>query len=269
MSSNLVTLPLEDLKATIFVRRSLNEEWINQLMEFYRSTEHNLPPIEVVRDTLEIRDGRHRREALLRLGRKTTLCKLVAPSEKPEFLIQALSANVGGSLPPTRGDVVFVMKQLMLEDLGEKRIRELFAPFYPPSVVRAFLDDAYTEVGRQKMRSALDAIAAGDTTMTDAARKYDVDLDKLQAEISGRKKNSRKHDVTAVKVDITNRARGNSTRNVTAYRHLLRRYEDGEVTYAKVLEVLLHSKRVHIDGAKRIDQWLERLEALKESLTPK
>ena len=258
-------LALEDLKSTVFVRRVLNEDRVLQLMELYRSNDCDIPPIEVVRDTLEIQDGRHRREALLRLGRKNILCKLVKPVEKPEFLMRAFAANVGGPFAPTRGDIIFVMKQLFGDGLREARIREMFAPHFPPSVTRAYLTDARSELYQQSLRNAVSAVTSENMTVAQAAEKFGLDLEKLQDEIGGRKRKGRKINATAIKANISNLARSTSTRNVSSFRDLLRRYEDSEVSHAIVLEVLLHAKRLHIDGAKRIDSWLERLEALKKS----
>src|SRR3989344_7285276 len=83
-----VLLPVSDLKMKFDVRKSLNEDRVLLFMEMYESG-NSVPPIEVIRGTMDIHDGRHRKAALDHLGRKHAECILVAPMEYLDQMMDA------------------------------------------------------------------------------------------------------------------------------------------------------------------------------------
>ncbi len=260
--TEVVLLPLSDLKVTYLVRKSLDEDRVEQFMDLYDSGAQ-VPPIEVVRGTMEVHEGRHRKAAHERLGRRNIECVLIEPKDRTEMLLDAFGKNFGGSLPPSRLDVVFVMKQLLEEGNTHKRVQELFERYYKPSHARKLLKDAVSNINKVKLSKAKQAVAAGNTTAKDAARQFGVNPEILQQEIDGTKRKKKGTDISDIKVEISNRHRGNTQKTITIFRDLLDRYEDSEITEEKVLDILLHVQRLNQHAAKRVDAWVERLQARK------
>ncbi len=266
---DVVLLPVADLKMKFDVRKALNEDRVLLFMEMYESGNH-VPPIEVVRGTMDIHDGRHRKAALDHLNRRHAECVLVEPMEFVDQLMDAFGKNMSDSpFPPTRADVIFVMKQLLDANVPNAHIQKRFEAFYRPSHVRKLLKDAHSNVVRAKMAKAKNAVAHGGLTVKAAAVEHGVEPERLQEEITGVKKRRKATSVSDIKTEITNRHRGNSQKTIAVFRDLLDKFEDGEMSEKSVLEVLLHVQRLSTDGAKRVNSWIERFESLKGSMKAK
>lgn len=265
----IVLLPVADLKMTYDVRRALNEDRVLLFMEIYEAG-GEVSPIEVVRGTMTIHDGRHRKAALERLNRKHAQCVLVETRGFAEDLMDAYGKNVSDSpFPPTRADTVFVMRQLLERGVTNAEVQKRFMVYYQPSHVRKLLKDAHSNILKAKMQKAVSAIAHGGATAEAAAEEHGVKLDALRDEIAGVKKRRRATSVSDLKREITSRHSGFSQSTVRVFQKLLEQFEDGETLEKSVLEVMLHVRRLNADAAKRIDSWLERFEALKGSMKAK
>jgi hypothetical protein len=266
---DVILLPVADLKMKFDVRKSLNEDRVLLFMELYES-ENSVPPIEVVHGTMEIHDGRHRKAALDYLGRKHAECVLVEPMEFVDQLMDAFAKNVSDSpFPPTRSDITFVMKQLLEAGTSNAQVQKRFEAFYKPSHVRKLLKDAHANLINAKMARAKQAVAHGGMTVKEAAVEHGVEPERLQDEITGLKKRRKATSTGDIKVEISNRHRGNSAHNIAVFRDLLDKFEDGEISEKSVLEVLLHVQRLNTDAAKRVSSWIERFESLKGSMKAK
>lgn len=262
-SKNCVILPVADLKKTFFVRKETNQDRVLFFMELYESGAE-VPPIKVIRGSVEIYDGRHRVEALEHLERKHTECELIEPGELSEMLMGAFGENFGGSLPPTRADTVFVMKQLIEAKVPNAKIKSMFAPnFFRPSHADKLLKEAHSKVSEAKMKRAVSAVAHGEVTVQKAAEEHGVEVDDLKSKISGTKRKGRATDIGEIKAEISNRNKGNSNRTVAIFRDLLDKYQDGEISDKKVTEVLDHVEKLYRSSSLRIKSWRERLEAMK------
>ena len=182
---DIVLLPVSDLKMTYDVRRSLNEDRVLFFMETYESG-GEVPPIEVVRGTMDIHDGRHRKAALEHLNRKHAECVLVEPMEGfADRLMDAFGKNVSDSpFPPTRADITFVMRQLLEQGVASAEVQKRFAKFYQPSHVRKLLKDAYANLLKARMQKAVTAVAHAGTTVEAAAKEHGVKPYLLRDEIT-------------------------------------------------------------------------------------
>jgi hypothetical protein len=266
---DIVLLPIADLKMKFDVRKELNEDRVLLFMEMYESG-NSVPPIEVVRGTTDIHDGRHRKAALDHLGRKHAECVFVESMGFVDQLMDAFAKNMSDSpFPPTRADTVFVMKQLLEAGTPSFHIQVRFQDFYKPSHVRKLLKDAHSNVMKTKMAKAKQAVAHGGLTIKAASQEHGVELERLQEEITGVRRVRKETSVTDIKTEISNRYRGNTTRTVGEFRRLFERFEDGEMSEKSVLEVLLHVQRLNTDAAKRVNSWIERFETLKASTNAK
>jgi len=261
--TNTVLLPIADLKKTFFVRRETNQDRVLFFMELYESGS-TVPPIKVVRGSMEIYDGRHRVEALDHLERKHAECELVEQGELAEMLVGSFGENFGGAMPPTRADTVFVMKQLIEANVPNARIKSYFAPnFFRPSHADKLLKEAHSKVSEAKMKRAVNAVAHGEVTVYKAAEDHGVRVEDLKAKVSGTKRKGRGTDIGEIKAEISNRNKGNSNRTVAIFRDLLDKFQDGEISDKKVAEVLDHVERLNRQASLRIRPWRERLEAMK------
>ena len=219
---------------------------------------------------MNIHDGRHRKAALDHLGRKNADCILIEPMKFVDQIIDAFAKNVSGSpFPPTRADIVFVMKQLLEAGTANAHIQRLFESFYQPSHVRKLLKDAHSNLAKAKMAKAKQAVAHGGLTVKDAAEEHGVEPERLKEEITGVKKRRKSLGISDIKNEISNRHKGNSAKNISIFRDLFAKFEDGEISETHVMEVLLHVQRINTDAGKRVNSWVERFETIKGSMKAK
>lgn len=268
--SDIVRLPVADLKMKYDVRRALNEDRVLFFMELYDSGAE-VAPIEVIRGTMDIHDGRHRKAALDHLDIKSVECKLVKAMDHGDQLMDAFSKNMSDSpMPPTRADVVFVMRQLLEAGESHSTVQRRFERFYQPSHAKKLLKDAHSCVQKAKMARAKNAVAHQGMKVDDAAKEYGVKVETLREEITGTKQRRRKAgSVSDIKNEITSRHRSNSQKTVALFRDILEKFEDGEKTEKEVYEVLLHVQKINSDAAKRVNSWIERFETLRGKVKAK
>ena len=267
--TDIILLPVADLRMRYDVRRELNEDRVLLFMELYES-EAKVPPIAVVRGTTDIHDGRHRKAALEHLNRLHAECVLVDSMGLADLLMDAFAKNMSDApFPPTREDAIYVIRQLLDVGVSGTQVLKRFGAHFRPSQARKLLETAQTNILKAKITRAKNAVAHNNMSVGEAAEAHGVELERLQAEITGLKKRRRANDIAEVKTGITNRFRSNSAKNIAVFRGLLEKFEDGELVETQVLEVLLHVQRLNQDGSKRIDSWLERFAALKGSMKAK
>jgi hypothetical protein len=260
---DVVLLPVADLKMTFDVRKVLNEDRVLYFMELYEACT-KLPPIEVIRGTMHVHDGRHRKAALDHLNRKAAECVLVEPMEYVDQMMDAFTKNVSNCpFPPTRADIIFVMRQLLEAGTPNSQVQQRFQALYRVTHVRELLKEAHSAISAAKMARAKNAVAHGELTVKAAAEEHGVALETLQTEISGVKKRRRANNVGDIKREISNRNRANTQKTVLVIKGLLERFEDGEMTEECVLEVLLHIRHLYDGASKRLDEWFQRLETTK------
>lgn len=260
---DVVLLPVAELKMTFDVRRALNEDRVLYFMELLEAGV-NVPPIEVIRGTMHVHDGRHRKAALDHLNRKNAECVLVEPMEYVDQMMDAFTKNVSNCpFPPTRADIIFVMRQLLEAGTPNSHVQQRFQLLYRPSHVRDLLKEAHSVIASAKMARAKNAVAHGELSVKAAAEEHGVALETLQSEITGLKKKRRATSVSDIKRDISNRHRANTQKTVKILRDLIDKFDDGEMTEKSVLEVLLHVRHLYDGAAKRLDEWFERLETTK------
>lgn len=261
MSKKVVRKNIEDLKCSHFVRGALDPDRINHFVLMYQGN-HEVDLIQVEERTNEILDGRHRKAALELLGRKTVDCEIVAEYEsRVEFLMDAYAQNLGGALPPTYNDTIFVIKQFIEAGLKTKEIGAMLAPYYPASAIRKYVNDAYSAVSTARMKRARTAVASGSMTTDAAATHFKVELPALRKEVAGEKKKREEGPVSRLKLKVSNRSRAYIQSMNLNLRILLQHFEDGEVSEAHVKEVLRHYQKLYLQAGKALNGWEERFNA--------
>lgn len=259
------TLPVADLQETFFVRTKLDHGRVEYFQKLYEAGAE-VPPIKVVRGTNDIIDGRHRKHALLALHITETECILREPAPLEDLLVEALSDNSGGALPPTASDIKHVIKQLL--ELGVTRGRiankvEALTSF-PRKFILRFIDDVQSDIAHARLRKAVRLVLEDDATLASAAKECEVDLATLRKELNRGKDSETKsdYDQRQTIAAITSRFKSLSLVNGNVVSKLIERYEAGEVSEAQVVEVL-----EKISGnIKRMqhshDDWRTRFEKL-------
>lgn len=257
MAPRTAIVPLIDLKETFFVRRVLNEDQVLQLAMLYEAGEE-LPPLTVTRD-LQIVDGRHRKAALELSGRKEAKVHFTDEDDKGKLLLAALKANLGGSLPPSRADIMLTLEGMLSAGLSMIQIQRSL-PF-PASVSRRYLSDVQSKLSKRRMAKALESVATG-ATLAQAATEQGVELKDLQELVTGRRRKKKllgPEGLNSLKASVTKRYRSQSQVNAKMMEQLLRSLEDGELTAPALFEILDHMQKAAARQVSAADDWRRRV----------
>lgn len=262
----IVRKTIADIKTSYFVRTRLNEDRVLFFAAMYESGEE-VEPIEVEAETDELVDGRHRKAALELIERKLIDVKVVQKYENPvDLLMDAFASNLGGSLPPTSKDAIFLMRQFLESGLKHKEIAALFAPYYPTPLIKRYLADAYSAYKKARMQKALHAVAEQQLPVDAAAERFKVDLDELKTEISGTKRKKRRGGVPEIKSQLSKSGSGYSNKVQGLMRIILDRFDDGECTEQHVEEVFKQMEKFISSSEKNLKNWRERFAARKQAM---
>jgi hypothetical protein len=184
---NKIIVDPRDVEFLFDVREALDEDRVLHFVARLEAGE-TLEPLILDQDGKGI-DGRHRVEAMIRKGvtvANATQLKFVDITEK---LRHALRSNLGGPLPPKKGDLQYVIKQLIANNKAKKFIVELLsgAGMYSRQYVSNVYDDVFANIQKAVLQKAVKAISDDNITVTEAAERFDVNVDALKAHISRRK----------------------------------------------------------------------------------
>lgn len=253
------TLAISEIVLRFYVRRHLNEDHMLQLAMLYDEGV-SLPPLQITTDN-ELIDGRHRLEALKYLNRTEVECEVVECDDFNEIVAMAMKANMGGSLPPTRDDIEFTIRQLLERGLSVNRIIDLIP--LPKGMARTYITSVKAAIARAKMNQAVNDVAEGKLNPSQAAEKYEVDLESLKTELRGKRK-SRVKTLKAMKASVSRDFRSLSSRNAARYKALLQQYADAEIGEKNTEAVLNHIEHCIGEVQQRLGEWRARYDALKK-----
>lgn len=269
MKKKTATMNLSDIKETFYVRVALDEDHVLRFAELY---EHKaeVPPIQVTEKTKQLIDGRHRKAAMLFCNVTEAEVELIPEAEFPELIIQALKANVGGSLPPSKADIHLTVKTLLEQKASQKWIISQISDMvgFPKSLVRRYLDNVHSELSKAKKARALNAITEGGMTIPDAAKEFGVDPETLKNAIRGKRKKASELGANAIKGGITTKFKSLWSSNGRLLRKLSQGYEDGEVTKECLQDVLTHIEHQVKNLTDNNVAWQRRVEAVLTGTGP-
>ena len=255
--ARLVTVTLSELKTNLFVRERLDDDRVTMLLDLFTAGKE-IDPIVVNRDR-EIIDGRHRRMMYEIADRHQFLALEVDISNPEELIAVAYKANAGGALPPTREDTEHTVSQLVARNASAKRIAEVLA--LPVEVVRHYVKEVRAKVERRAIQVAINDITAGGLTVSAAAEKHGLDIEKLKAAISPKKKKERRHVVGEIQRQVTTLFRSSSRKVSHVCQSLFERLDDGDFTIEQVQEVLEHIEHLQDRSRKSLSEAMRRLKA--------
>lgn len=263
MSKKYAVVKLVDMKETFYVRQRLNDDHVRLLKRLYESGA-TLPPLVWATDGTLI-DGRHRKHALLDLGRTEALCEIVTPASRADAIAMAVAANSEGSLTQSPGDMSLTIRLFLEEKASTKDIVTLISQYtttLPAAYIRRYVRDVKVEVKRTKVRRALSAIRDDNLTVEAAARQFHVDTSTVKAAMKGVAKEDDVPKMAVLKTELRNKF-GMINRSCGKHmQSVMSSYEDGSVDDKFVREVLDDVSR-HLRKLKRShNDWRARFAAM-------
>lgn len=261
MRKKTEVLQLREIKETFVIRLALNQEHVGYLKSLIESG-IDFPPILVSEDDKELIDGRHRIAALRALDFTDTLCELRQFASQSDKIITALQCNVGGSLPPTEADVSHTMQILLTAGESRKSIIEKISEKvgFPPQLIKQHLDYVQSNLAKARLKKAVSAVVTGGETVPEAAAKFGVKLETLQANLE-----EKSEDNTAVNVNqLKSHLSVNFNKLNSIFGHNLSRVvrdlSDGVTKPEEAKEIIAHVNKLVARLNHRHEEWLKRFE---------
>ena len=257
MAKKIISVKLADLQTNHFVRTRINDEHAMNLASLIENGVQ-LPPIKITTDNMVI-DGRHRITGYELNDISEVQAEVIEVTDELDLITQAYQANAGGSLPPTKSDTEHTIRMLLDRGMAQKNIPNAIG--LPSKMVRRFISDIASKMARKKLMDAVAAVAEGGLTVAKAAEQYEVDVDQLKAEISGRRKKV-KMGVKEMSARLTTTYRSLGTKNASLMRSIMEKFEDGDVTEKQVVSIFEDLERLQKNSAKAIADWRKRFLSL-------
>ena len=263
-----ITVQLCDVHTDFYVRKSLDQERVLQLILLYEANTDVLP-ITIApwhlsaiegRHQYVLVDGRHRFTALQHLGRKETTAYVIE-GDDVDLIAAGFTANYGGSKPPTEGDIIHTIELLMGKGLRERQIMDRLP--MPRPVTRKYVQVAGKNILQRAVKAAASDVLDKGMTVTAAAEAHDVETAQVR-EFMGAKTKKRSGRLDSFKGPLTQRYRSFAMKNSSTLRRLLQGYEDGEVSEKTVLSVLAHLFNMARQHKHTIEDYANRFEAIRK-----
>lgn len=185
LTTPTVIVALADIKQSFSVRLSLDSERVALFESLYR-TGADLPPLLLTTEN-ELLDGRHRKAALENLGRSEALCTRRTVTSTADAIMIAFTANLGGALPPSQGDMQKVVRLLIAEKLSMRSIVDLMAEranAMPRRYISKMVDDVRTAIKKAAVDRAARAVLTEGKTLDAAAEEFGVESEQVRLRLS-------------------------------------------------------------------------------------
>jgi len=260
ISDRSVTRNVKDLSFDFFVRKELNADWALQLGDL---VEHGveMDPIYITRENKVI-DGRHRMEAHELAKKPEIKCKIVEADNDIELVVFALKQNLGGSLPPSKGDIEHTIQDLLNRGVPKKQLAETLS-MLPGKLVRKYLNDVESQMQRAKLQKAALAISNGGLTVPKAAIQYDVPEDQLKTLLTTRVKGKTKRGIEEIQRQLSLSYKSLGQRNSATVRRLLDAYQDGDVSHKQAMKIFTHLDHLIKVSSRKATEWHKRFEVME------
>ena len=218
-----------------------------------------LPPITVYKKDngrYSVIDGRHRLYAAERIGDKNISATVVPEGTKVERLKLGFNANFGGSLPPTKAEMVLLCVRLY--DAGLKAW-EIAAAF--PSAKR-YMNYARRDITMRQINLAIQEIRNNPKiSMADAAEKWGCTVTALQGALKGGDSEAQKYTPGKLRNAFNGFWTKFSYPSGKLFGNLTTLVSSGKVSKALALEIVDHEEdklksamRINKDRRMRIEQ---------------
>ncbi len=263
---------LDQISNKFDVRVKLDEDRVLQFMSMYEAGTE-VPPVLLVAlgdDSYAYIDGRHRGAArgYLNLPDVPAVIRSTSLSDSPvELLAVALESNYGGAMPPSRDDIIHAITRMLEAGASQTAVRDRLN-FLPPGACRAYIASARSTITKRRISKALDDIDTGEVSIDEAAKRRGVKVEQLRDVISGKKQkwNKGRSDEAefciALKCYISKELRSANSGISKKVELLVKKVDDGEVSY-KFAEEVIRAWKEHLrKTGLRVTDWQSRLSAL-------
>lgn len=236
----IIVVPIASLTIDTFVRQAVDPDYIVHLAALYEAGE-SLDPIVITKSNRVI-DGRCRIQAA-QLARLTELPAEVRDDmPKKEVLMNALTANLGGSRAPTKADIIGAIEAMMKAPASEKWIREQL-PF-PAAVTSVYLAEARNSIARQKLAEARRAMAERGLTAQQAANEFGLTVERINVAILGQKpKRARDDQFSDFIAGIKRRNKSVGQKNIWTFKSIMTSFKDGDLSKDEALQIFEEIER--------------------------
>lgn len=281
MKMRKLTVGLDKIHTNLFVRLVLNQEHALYLAELIENGQVLRPimvtPAYRVLDDgrleylpnapyYETVDGRHRREAYELNKLKEVQVEVVEFETEAELLAMAYKANVGGSLPPSPQDTEHTVMLLLERGQSKRSIAKLLG--LPTGMARRYVDTVQSKLSRAKLLRAVAAVTDGGLTVPKAAEQYQVDAEKLKAELKGPRR-KHKQGVLEIQRQMTKLFKSVGQKNASMLRKVIEKFEDGDVTEKQAEAIFSHLERLQKQSARAVTDWKSRYQAMSSGRVAK
>lgn len=265
MASKIVEVPMHEISVDFYVRQSLSEDRVAVLTELVKSG-NELPPI-ILNDKNQIIDGRHRYNAYRAAGKSTIKAEIRKDMLRGEQILEALTSNMGGSLPPTQADMRLAIQNMLAAGLRQGAIVAGIS-LLPASTVKRYIKEAQSSMVKQKLRLAVDAVA-NDMTIPAAAAKFSVSIESLKLEITGKKRKDKEEYMALpkIKAGISNRNTTYSHQQAKMFQGIMQAFTDGDMPFKEAMDAVDHAEKVVLGQVQNIAGWRMRFEAARRNVS--
>jgi len=259
---------LDSIKETFFVRAKLCQERIDYFAGLYKAGV-KLPNPQVVEGTRELFDGRHRKAALVQIGRDRVEFDLVENASRSQLILRALAANAGdGPLTPNQSDLHFIIEQLLGEGMRTPElVKEVtkVAPYLTVAYVRRQVADVQSGLNKAKVQSALNAVVDGDMSVRKAAEKFGADPETVKRKLKRFKRDITEIGVGEVKAALVTNFKSFSGRLGRKFMDLTEKNQAGVISDEYVRQVLDHIAKGLKQLSRTHNERVKRFEAMVQS----
>ncbi len=231
-------ISVSEIKQEMFVREELDDDRIWYWAEKYANGE-DVDAVEIAHD-YSLTDGRHRVAGALLADKTEILCYVYPVKNKGEQLQRAFVANINtsGPKPPTKGDAIFAIKQMIGEGVKKSTIVELMEKQFPSRTVKEIYDEARHGIYRDKLRDAKRAVIDEGMTVANASTMYAIDEEKLKEELGGiRKKKSKANSAGEFNKLLSIQYRSNGQKVRVIFTKVEAAFKNGDMAKDEALKV--------------------------------
>jgi hypothetical protein len=232
---------IADLKKEVFVRESLNEDRVFSLAMQFEEDPSKVPAIKITLDK-SIIAGRHRIAGAELAGRTQIKAEYVHVKDIVDHITQALSENVIGPLQYSRADLMFTAKNLLSQKVSRIRVVEILTNQMTRPAAQKLVDEARHGIYRDNLAAAKRAIRDRDLKVSEAAKEFGIDLEKLKEEMGGKKSKKKEVGVGDAKRNLSSHYRSYSSNVTRIVNQFEKQLANGDASLSEMSELLNYLK---------------------------
>ena len=273
MKQQVKMIPLALIKNKFDVRVALNDDRVLQFAGMYEDEARGLgevPPVELVEladGAFAIKDGRHRVSSRDFLGLSDVPAVIVPIGDIGQMFAEALKANYGGAMTPTRQDIIHTVTRMFENGSTQTQVRELLS-FLPSGSLRIYIQSARTNIIKRKYNEAVKRLGEG-ATIDEAARATGLTVKGIQDKLNGERakwgkdRSESLEYATSVKAYVSSQLKSVHNGIAKKLQDLLVKVNDGDVTYIDASGVIKAFRDHAAHTRTRIEDWQARLDGLE------